>query len=134
MNKPLIYHQPTYSRIPDAGLTQLNFINTLPCQINVSYVNANQVKWIDMNATSYWLERDLKDQPMEVTAQLASPACGKMNFSTPTWTGMMKGASGKVNKNCTSDTTRFLIPASYIPRHFLLLLLHSMVNLISSEW
>ncbi|XP_046443391.1 peptide transporter family 1-like isoform X5 [Daphnia pulex] len=88
--------EPTYPRIPDAGLTQLNFINTLPCPINISYTGGvDQVKWIEVNATSYSFERNLKDQPIEVTAQLINPVCGQVNFSTPTWTGTIKGASTK---------------------------------------
>lgn len=93
-----MYLQPTYPSIPDAGMTQLNFINTLPCPLNISYINNNQVKWIEMNATSYSFERNLNNQSIDITAQLiSSPACQQMNFTIPTWTGTIKGASTKVN-------------------------------------
>lgn len=42
-------------------------------------------------------ERNLRDQPVEVTAHLINPVCGQVNFSTPTWTGTIKGASTKVS-------------------------------------
>ena len=75
----------------------MNFINTLPCPINVSYHTGGQIKWIEVNATSYMFERNLRDQPVEVTAHLINPVCGQVNFSTPTWTGTIKGASTKVS-------------------------------------
>ncbi|XP_032791790.2 solute carrier family 15 member 2 isoform X1 [Daphnia magna] len=91
-----LYLEPTYPSIPDAGMTQLNFINTLPCPLNISYINNNQVKWIEINATSYSFERNLNNQSIDITAQLiSSPACQQMNFTIPTWTGTIKGASTK---------------------------------------
>ena len=33
--------QPTYEKIPDVGQMQLNFINTLPCDVNVNYYVAD---------------------------------------------------------------------------------------------
>lgn len=89
--------QPTYPSIPGAGLTQINFINTLPCNFNVTYTNFNRYKCIEINATSYSFERELQDQPIEVTAQTTSGSqCGNMNLSLPTWTGTISGDSTKV--------------------------------------
>lgn len=77
-------------------MTQLNFINTLPCSINVSYVNDNQMKWIQIDADGYSVESDLKVLPMEVVVKLSEPTCGKLTFPSTTWSGMVKGASTKV--------------------------------------
>lgn len=89
--------QPTYEKIPGAGLTQLNFINTLPCPINISYVHPNQTtKWIEMSAHSFTFQRDLEDQLIPVRAHLSSgSACGGIEFSETEWSGTIQGASMK---------------------------------------
>ena len=91
--------QPTYEKLPLEGLTQLNFINTLPCHVNLSYVHpGNQTtKWIEMSANSFTFERDLEDQLIAVRARLASPNCGDVNFSETEWSGTIQGASTKVS-------------------------------------
>ena len=130
--------QPTYPRIPDAGLTQLNFINTLPCPINISYTAGNnQVEWTVVNATSYSFERNLKDQTMQVTARLINPVCGQVNFSTPTWTGMIKGASTKVNINAINRNMFHInqsTPSQTNNRDFPLSPLETMAPSIWFEW
>lgn len=117
-------------------MTQLNFINTLPCQVNISYMNDNQVKWIEINATSYSFERDLIDRSIDITAQLISSTdCQEMNFTTPMWTGMIKGASTKVSvRTMTSELASLINGAIENSRHFLLSSLVTMVNWIWCDW
>lgn len=71
--------------------------------MNVSYVHpGNQsVKWFELNAQSYQFERDLEDKMIPVTARLADPLCGGVDFSSTEWTGPIKGASTKVRKYLT---------------------------------
>lgn len=89
--------QTTYPRIPATGLTQLNLINTLPCPVSISYAHGNQAdKWLEINAKSYSFERDLNDGPIRVKANLLSPICGNVDFTTVEWTGTIEGASTKV--------------------------------------
>ena len=106
--------QPTYAKIPGEGLTQLNFINTLPCQVNLSYVHPrNQTtKWIEMSANSFTFERDLEDKPIPVTAHLSSALCGDVNFSTTEWTGTIQGSSKKV-QNYSIGTLNIFISITY---------------------
>lgn len=91
--------QPTYERIPASGLTQLNFINTLPCQVNVDYVIGDVTRSVTLNATSYSFEHDLKDASIEVTARLVTPVCGGIQFTETQWKGQMRGNSTKVQFN-----------------------------------
>uniref|UniRef100_A0A0P5IK34 Oligopeptide transporter 1 n=1 Tax=Daphnia magna TaxID=35525 RepID=A0A0P5IK34_9CRUS len=88
--------EKTYPRIPAAGLTQLNFVNTLPCPVDISYVHTNRPeKWFEINAKSFTFERDLSDGPIQVKAILLSPTCGNVNFSTPEWIGTIDGVGTK---------------------------------------
>lgn len=91
--------QPTYEKIPGEGLTQLNFINTLPCPIHLSYVYPGNetTKWIEMDARSFIFERDLEEGMIPVTARLANPLCEDLTFSETEWSGSVQGASQKVS-------------------------------------
>ncbi len=55
------------------------------------------MKWTKINGTSYSVERDLVDQPVEVRAEIMGSTCGSMILSALTWEGTIKGASEKVN-------------------------------------
>jgi hypothetical protein len=78
-------------------LTQLNFINTLPCPVNISYAHGNHPdKWLDVGAKSFSFERDLMDGPIRVKANLLSPRCQDVTFSNAEWTGTIEGVSTKV--------------------------------------
>ena len=75
----------------------MNFINTLPCPVNISYSHANQPdKWLELNAKTYSFERDLSDGPIRVKANLLSPICGNVDFTTAEWMGTIQGVSTKV--------------------------------------
>ncbi|XP_046443398.1 solute carrier family 15 member 1-like [Daphnia pulex] len=88
--------ETTYPRIPAPGLTQLNFINTLPCPVNISYAHGNHPdKWLDVGAKSFSFERDLMDGPIRVKANLLSPRCQDVTFSNAEWTGTIEGVSTK---------------------------------------
>ncbi|EFX84703.1 hypothetical protein DAPPUDRAFT_99512 [Daphnia pulex] len=88
--------ETTYPRIPAPGLTQLNFINTLPCPVNISYAHGHHPdKWLDVGAKSFSFERDLMDGPIRVKANLLSPRCQDVTFSNAEWTGTIEGVSTK---------------------------------------
>lgn len=57
---------------------QLNFINTLPCQVNIEYnIGASQNTNILLNATQYEFVQDLKaDETILARAYLTSKDCG----------------------------------------------------------
>lgn len=76
----------------------MNFINTLPCPVSLSYVYpSNQTtKRIELESHSFTFERDLEDKMIPVTARLANPLCGDVSFSTTEWDGSIRGASKKV--------------------------------------
>lgn len=88
----LLNTKKTYPRIPETGLTQLNFVNTLPCHVNVSY--NNEAKWIEANSFSF--ERDLKDEPLHIQVKSADSRCGNIELTSPEWSGLINGASSKV--------------------------------------
>jgi len=107
--------EPTYERLPGNGLTQLNFINTLPCQVNVDYVIDDVARSLNLNATGYSFERDLKDGNIDVSVRLVAPLCGGIQFVEPQWTGRIHGNSTKAfsvvisdGRNGTLEVTRML--------------------------
>lgn len=108
--------QTTYPRIPAAGLTQYNFINTLPCPVNISYFHTGQpAKWMEVNGNSFTFERDVNsDEPIQVQAHLLHPLCWNVNFSSPEWTGTIEGASTKVNSIHTgaAEFKNLILPLS----------------------
>lgn len=106
--------QTTYPRIPAAGLTQFNFINTLPCSVNISYTHAGQpARWMIVDSNSFTFERDLNIEPVQVQAHLLNPLCGNMDFSTGGWTGIIEGASSKVII-CVSLNLHFFEITQYV--------------------
>ena len=56
--------QPTYARIPGEGLMKLNFVNTLPCDVEMSYKVGIESGNFKVNATNYAI---LEDLPSEET-------------------------------------------------------------------
>lgn len=95
--------EPTYAKIPEKGHTHLNFINTLPCPISVSFASGitDEARHITLNATSYSIQHDLEDKPLQVRASTANSGCGDLTLSQSTeWSGLLQGASEKVT-NCT---------------------------------
>ena len=65
--------------------------------MKLSYVQANQsAKTIELEASTYLFERDLDSGPIEMNAEIMGDACGGVDFSSPTWSGTITGASGKV--------------------------------------
>lgn len=97
--------QPTYERIPDKGFTQLNFINTVACPVNVTYMAANQAKSFQLNATSLAFEYDLENGPIRVETTVAA-MCGSTVFRHSKWSGFIAGSSAKV---CQSSCVTYLI-------------------------
>lgn len=95
----VISSQSTYPQIPAEGLTQFNFINTLPCPLNISYAHAShpEKQWIELGPKSFIFEKDINSKPIQVHAKLLDSLCGNVDFSaTSEWTGTIEGASTKV--------------------------------------
>lgn len=91
--------EPTYAKIPENGHTHLNFINTLPCPISVSFASGitDDARHIIVNATSYNIQHGLEDKPLQVRVSVDNPVCGDLTLTQSTeWSGLLQGASEKV--------------------------------------
>lgn len=95
--------EPTYAQIPQQGLTQLNFINTLPCQVSISYATAggiDEAHFITVNATSNSIQRNLdSEKAIQVRASASAQSCGDVQFQSTAhseWSGLLQGSSQKV--------------------------------------
>ena len=93
--------EPTYAKIPHKNLTQLNFINTLPCQVSiVSGIDLQETQFITVNATSNKVQGELQsNKPLQVKASLTQSTCGDVTFQSTEWSGLLHGASEKVQKS-----------------------------------
>ena len=96
--------QPTYAPVPKEGATSLNFINTLPCQVDITFKSETHSFTIAINSTSYHLEEHLDgEEVFYLKAELINPICGYLNITEPTWSGVAEGAGGKVQFNIKSS-------------------------------
>ena len=89
--------QPTYAKIPGPGMMQLNFINTLPCPVNVSYaVGGQHNESISLNETLRNIETTFlpANQDIAVEASLTGNNCGGITVNTFTWKGSL-GSGGE---------------------------------------
>ncbi|KAK4036170.1 hypothetical protein OUZ56_028236 [Daphnia magna] len=69
--------EPTYATIPADGRMQLNFINTLPCQVNVTYRVTDKNGDLSIKANEYEFVQDLEaDQNIFASAFLENADCG----------------------------------------------------------
>jgi solute carrier family 15 oligopeptide transporter 1 len=68
--------QPTYATIPGDGRMQLNFINTLPCKVNVEYEVTEKNGNFELQGNMYEFVQDLEaEQDIIVRAFLDKPDC-----------------------------------------------------------
>ena len=127
--------QTTYPVIPAAGSTQFNFINTLPCPVNISHGHTGQqpANWMTVDANSFTFVRDLKNEPIQVQAHLLNPFCANLNLSTAEWSGTIEGTSTKVTLRhlCCHN---LCINVSLQTRHFPLWSLVETANSKSRVW
>ncbi|KAI9551403.1 hypothetical protein GHT06_021736 [Daphnia sinensis] len=88
--------EPTYATIPADGRMQLNFINTLPCQVNVTYRVADKNGELFVKANEYEFVQDLEaDKDIFASAFLENPDCGGyLNFNVGFNTGEVNLGKG----------------------------------------
>ncbi|XP_046443386.1 solute carrier family 15 member 1-like [Daphnia pulex] len=68
--------EPTYAIIPSNGRMQLNFINTLPCKVNVKYAVSDKNGELVLEGNKYEFAQDLEaEQEIIVRAYLESGDC-----------------------------------------------------------
>ena len=76
----------------------MNFINTLPCQVDVTLTTEKDSFSIVINASSYHLEQNLAGhETFHVKAELTNPICGPFNFTESSWINDIEGEDGKVS-------------------------------------
>ncbi len=78
-------------------MMQLNFINTLPCPVNVSYaVGGQHNESISLNETSRNIETTFlpANQDIAVGASLTGNNCGGITVNTSNWKGSL-GSGGE---------------------------------------
>ncbi|XP_057379153.1 solute carrier family 15 member 1-like [Daphnia carinata] len=92
--------EPTYATIPADGRMQLNFINTLPCQVTVTYRVTDKNGDLVVNANEYKFVQDLEaDKDIFATASLENPDCGSyIQFTGGFNTGEVNLGKGKGTK------------------------------------
>ena len=73
----------------------MDFINTLPCQVNYIYTGDNVTISLSLNKTSYHVEYDLKIESLVVEA-ITSVHCGSINVTIPKCKGIITGSCSKV--------------------------------------
>ena len=85
--------QPTYEKLPGPGMTQLNFINTLPCPVNVTYrvgTEGTYDQLISLDDTLRYNATDFfpADQTITVDGilQLTNGRCGDLTVNTASLT------------------------------------------------
>uniref|UniRef100_A0A0P6F328 Oligopeptide transporter 1 n=1 Tax=Daphnia magna TaxID=35525 RepID=A0A0P6F328_9CRUS len=88
--------EPTYATIPADGRMQLNFINTLPCQVNVTYRVTDKNGDLSIKANKYEFVQDLEaDQDIFASAFLENADCGGyLQFNGGFSTGEVKLGKG----------------------------------------
>ncbi|XP_045033705.1 solute carrier family 15 member 1 isoform X2 [Daphnia magna] len=88
--------EPTYATIPADGRMQLNFINTLPCQVNVTYRVTDKNGDLSIKANEYEFVQDLEaDQDIFASAFLENADCGGyLQFNGGFSTGEVKLGKG----------------------------------------
>uniref|UniRef100_A0A0P4YAT7 Oligopeptide transporter 1 n=2 Tax=Daphnia magna TaxID=35525 RepID=A0A0P4YAT7_9CRUS len=88
--------EPTYATIPADGRMQLNFINTLPCQVNVTYRVTDKNGDLSIKANKYEFVQDLEaDQDIFASAFLENADCGSyLQFNGGFSTGEVKLGKG----------------------------------------
>jgi solute carrier family 15 oligopeptide transporter 1 len=85
--------EPTYEHLPSAGLTQLDFVNTLPCRVDISYAYDNQEIEFQLNKTypsTYVIDQLFEykvDQNISVKA-VADQECGDITMEKSTFNGV----------------------------------------------
>ena len=73
--------KPTYAIIPANGRIQLNFINTLPCEVNVEYQVTDANEKFALDANTYKFAQDLEaEKDIIVRASLNNSNCGNYNI------------------------------------------------------
>lgn len=73
--------KPTYAIIPANGRIQLNFINTLPCEVNVEYQVTDANEKFALDANTYKFAQDLEaEKDIIVRASLNNKNCGDYNI------------------------------------------------------
>lgn len=92
--------EPTYATIPADGRMQLNFINTLPCQVNVTYRVKDKNGDLSIKANEYEFVQDLEaDQDIFASAFLENADCGGyLQFNGGFSTGEVKLGKGNGTK------------------------------------
>lgn len=93
----ILFVQPTYAPVPKEGATSFNFINSLPCKVDVTLQSETYSLSIVVNATSYHLEEHLNgEEAFHMKAELDNPICDSLNITGPIWNGVIEGAERKV--------------------------------------
>ena len=91
--------EATSPRLLEAGTTQLNFVNTLPCPISFHYNSAAGDKGeMQLEAASERFLRDLHVNPYELQAEIilsADGTCGGLSVANARWNGQVNGLSKK---------------------------------------
>lgn len=92
--------EPTYATIPADGRMQLNFINTLPCQVNVTYRVKDKNGDLSIKANEYEFVQDLEaDQDIFASAFLENADCGGyLQFNGGFSTGEVRLGKGNGTK------------------------------------
>jgi solute carrier family 15 oligopeptide transporter 1 len=87
--------QPTYATIPGDGRMQLNFINTLPCKVNVEYEVTEKNGNFELQGNMYEFVQDLEaEQDIIVRAFLDNTDCAGYTEFANTDTGTVSLGTG----------------------------------------
>ena len=102
--------QPTYEKIPDVGQMQLNFINTLPCDVNVNYyVAPDENGTALLNTTSRIYATPFLSTVDDIVVEAALVVPAYCNSQLDNGFNMGSGTTGLVSLGYANETQGYSV-------------------------